>query len=182
MQVDVQLEGLRELDEQLRRLPDAAQQRVIAPAMRAAARTISRAVKAATPVRRVRHPKYGRGATKRSNAITRARGRGSPYGVLFRVGFRRGRGGGPDELVEGRGLGGRAAHLIDKGTGPRRTASGANRGAMPARNFFEPAVQSAAQTAAIVLRSTWAQKLAVEARRFAGGLLDSRGRLLRNRR
>lgn len=177
MRADIQLEGLAALDEQLRQLPSAAQQRVVRPAMRAGARFIARAVRQGAPVRQERHPKYGRGGLRRSVAVTQTRDAGE-YNVAFRVGFRRARGTGGETLLEGRGIGGRSAHLNQFGTGPRVTRKGANRGRMPANPFFTRAIEAGAQGAALTLRATFADRLAREARRLRLGQLDARGRVL----
>lgn len=152
--VSIRVEGIEEARRVMTQLPDAAQRRVMRPSLRRAGRIIVNAIKARATSRRVR-----KAATTRE-----ARGeRISLTGLL--IGFRRGPG--------------RLAHLLEKGSKVRSTSAGANRGAMPAKPFFFEAIRAAGSAAAAVLRSELATRLAVEARRFASGQLDSKGRIRR---
>lgn len=160
MDLRIDVEGLDELKALYEQLPARAQQRVLRPAFRAAMRQI------VLSLRQFAQPHSRRVARAATIASARPDGAEGEFGSAFWIGFRRKAGGG-----------GRLAHLVDKGTARRRTRSGANRGAMPATPFFQAAIRAALASASLTLSVAWAQKLAIEAERFARGKLDLKGRI-----
>jgi len=147
MQTRLQIEGIAALRTQLMRLPVHAIPRVIGPALLVAARVIAAEV-------RKRAPK-GKTRNLRRAVTTRTPRRNVTAEIFAEIGFKRGRG--------------RHAHLVEKGTANRHTKRGANRGAMPANQFFSSAVSAKASAALDALRISWASRLAIEARRLKIG-------------
>lgn len=160
MNVRFELEGFDQFRRMLDRLPAAAQQRVVNPSLRSGARVIADATKAAAPIGE-------RGNLKRAGGFIRVSRNGAdngPFRRALRIGFR--------------ARGGSHALLVDKGTGERKTKTGASRGRSPARLFFDRAVAASQARVIALLRANFGVRLAVEARRLAGGELTSRGTLL----
>lgn len=157
MQLHMHIDGIEQMQRLLADLPNAAQQRVMRPSLRAAARVIATGTKAATPIGPTGNLKRGGGFIRQSRDP-------GPLGVAFRIGYK-------NRL-------GAHALLVDKGTGPRQTKAGAFRGRGPARRFFDAAVGAAFATALLGLRANMGARLAVEARRYAAGQLSARGTIL----
>lgn len=157
MRFDLDLSDFDRMRALLDDLPPLAQQRVITPSLRAGARVMADAVKGNTR-------KGPTGNLRKAAGLIRQSRDFSILGVAFRIGYR--------------AILGAHAILVDQGTGPRQTKSGASRGVMPAFPFFDAAITSASQTVITMIKANWSARLAVEAKRLFAGQLNARGAIL----
>lgn len=115
------LEGAAKLNRQLTRLPGSVRGSVLRRAVEVGAEPIAEEMRRLVPVRR---------GGLRNSIGTRIRDEGPDVAVAD-IGPLRGPKGG-----------GAHAHLVEFGTGPRQTDTGAYRGEMPAQPFMRPAAHN----------------------------------------
>lgn len=139
------IRGVDGLNKLLAQLPEKMEGRVLRNATNAAARVVAREARAHVPV--------AEGDLKKSITARSVRTRKGEKAVAAVVGFKKPHSG--------------KAHLVEYGTGPRETSSGASRGAMPAQPFMRPAIVSAKDEVLTKFVEIAAKGVAREAARLA---------------
>lgn len=122
MQMKVAVDGLETLNKQLEALPRNVSRKILAGALRKAARPIANEARATAPV----------GPTGNLRRSFRVRA------IRARILRRRGKAAGVS-ITNRNTASAPHAHLVEKGTGPRYTKSGRYTGIMPANPFMERA-------------------------------------------
>ncbi|HEX9904628.1 MAG TPA: HK97-gp10 family putative phage morphogenesis protein [Propylenella sp.] len=150
---EVKLEGAKELDEVLQKLPRGAQRLALVGALRAAAKPILAAARSKVAVRT--------GGLKKSLGVRVLRSRVHQAAVA--IGPRPGRGG--DHGI-----------LVEYGTVPRTRVSGGSTGAMPPQPFLRPALDSNRERAAKIIVEELGDRIAREAEKLTRRFKSKGGR------